>query len=50
MKSQQHRFQFQKRAQKLIRVDNVAFAIAFVGVNNPTAAISGNGVISFPSG
>src|SRR6266513_159582 len=33
--SQQHRFQFQKRAQKLIRLDNVAFAVAFVRINNP---------------
>src|SRR4029077_7946931 len=24
-----------KRAQELIRLDNVAFAVAFVGVNNP---------------
>src|SRR6266480_4224102 len=26
---------FQKRAQKLIRLDNVAFAVAFVRINNP---------------
>jgi hypothetical protein len=34
-RSQQHRFQLQKRAQELIRLDNVAFAVAFVGINNP---------------
>jgi hypothetical protein len=33
--SQQHRFQLQKRAQKLIRLDNVAFAVASVRINNP---------------
>jgi hypothetical protein len=27
--------QLQKRAQELIRLDNVVFAVAFVGVNNP---------------
>src|SRR5580765_7020280 len=32
---QQHRFQLSKRAQELIRVDNVAFAVAFVRINNP---------------
>src|SRR5438477_3379027 len=46
--SQQHRFQFQKRAQKLIRLDNVAFAVAFMGVHNPAPAISGNGTAIAP--
>src|SRR4026209_2345944 len=35
---QKHRFQLQKRAQELIRLDNVAFAVAFVGVNNPLSS------------
>jgi len=39
LRSQQHRFQLQKRAQELIRMDNVALAVAFVSVNNPSPAI-----------
>jgi hypothetical protein len=37
---QQHRFQLQKRRHELIRLDNVAFAVAFVGVNDPTPAVA----------
>ena len=36
---QQHRFQFQKCAQQLVRMNDVAFAVAFVGVNNPSPAV-----------
>jgi hypothetical protein len=38
--SQQHRFQLQKRAQKLIRLDNVAFAVVFVRINDPAPALA----------
>ena len=48
VRSQQHRFQFQKRAQELIRLDNVAFAIAFVGVNNSTPASTSHGAAIAP--
>ena len=30
-------------SRNALRFDDVAFAVAFVGINNPTPAISGNG-------
>jgi hypothetical protein len=48
VKLQQRRFQLQKRAQQFVKLDNVAFAVAFVGINDPTPAISGNGAAIAP--
>jgi hypothetical protein len=39
----QCRFQFKECAQQFVRMDDVAFPVAFMGVNDPTPAISGNG-------
>jgi hypothetical protein len=45
--SQQHSFQFEKGAQQLVRMRNVAATFA-MGVNHPTPAISGNGAAITP--
>ena len=50
---QQHRFQLSKRAQELIRLDNVAFAVAFVRINNPpspTMLCDGAAIAPRPTG
>jgi hypothetical protein len=42
---QQRRFELQKCAQQLVRMNNVPTTIVAMSVNDPTPAISGNGGI-----
>jgi len=46
--TQQRRFQLQKCAQQLVRLDDVAFAIAFVRINDPASPIARNGTAIAP--
>ena len=39
---QQRRFQFEKRGQQFVRMNDVAPAVAFMRINDPAPAISGN--------
>jgi len=45
---QQHRLQLQKRRQQLVRMNDIAFAVAFMGINNPTPSITGDGAAITP--
>ena len=45
---QQRGFQLQKCAEEFVRLNDVAFPVAFMGVNDPTPAISGNGAAIAP--
>jgi hypothetical protein len=38
--SQPHRFQLKKRAQQFVRMDDVAFAVVFIGINDPAPTIA----------